>query len=183
MSSYYEAVDGIQCDRAMIDACREAVKGKGDGRVSVEDAKEVFKKIADGGKETQRERWTLRFCLTAFKWTEAAQAYISDEVKKLKQEDEPPAKKQRTEGSSYYEVIDGEECDRGIVNACREAVEGKGDGRVSVEDAKSVFEKVSDGGEITERERWTVRYCLTEFTWTEAAQDWIVDAIKKFDEA
>eukprot|EP00927_Polykrikos_kofoidii_P007861 TRINITY_DN1322_c0_g2_i1.p1 TRINITY_DN1322_c0_g2~~TRINITY_DN1322_c0_g2_i1.p1 ORF type:complete len:184 (-),score=49.09 TRINITY_DN1322_c0_g2_i1:83-634(-) len=183
MSSYYETVDGVECDRAMIDACREAVEGKGDGRVSVEDAKEVFKKIADGGKETQRERWTARFCLTAFKWTEAAQAYLAEEVKKVRQEDEPPEKKQRTEGSSFYEVIDGEECDRAVVDACREAVEGKGDGRVSLEDAKTVFAKISDGSEITNHERWTIRYCLTEFTWTESAQDWIVEEIQKFDKA
>ena len=33
---------GMACDRAVIDACRTAVAGQGDGRVSIEDAKQVY---------------------------------------------------------------------------------------------------------------------------------------------
>jgi len=183
MSSYYETVDGQKCDRAIIDACKEAVAGRGDGRVSVDDAKKVFEKIADGSKETQVERWTVRYCMTKYNFTEAAMDWITEACSKVKQDDadeEPPAKKPKSEGdASYYEEIDGLECDRSIVDACREAIAGKGDGRVSVEDAQTVFLKVADAGKVTQCERWTVRYCLTEFNWTEPAQDWIVESMKE----
>ena len=60
--NYYEKVDGLNCDKAVIDACREALKG--DGRVNAEDAKNVFAKIADANKVTRIERRTLWHCRT-----------------------------------------------------------------------------------------------------------------------
>ena len=70
--SYYVTIDGVKCDRGIIDACETAVKAKGDGRVSKEDAEKVFAKAAEGFKVTRCARWTLRYCLAHFKWTEAA---------------------------------------------------------------------------------------------------------------
>mmetsp|Transcript_18120 Transcript_18120/g.49721 ORF Transcript_18120/g.49721 Transcript_18120/m.49721 type:complete len:190 (+) Transcript_18120:98-667(+) len=166
--SYYETVDGVKCDKALIDACREAMAGRGDGRVSREDAKKVFEKAIDGGKITKAEHWSLIHCLTAFHWTEAAHDWI---LESLKDEDgEPKAKKAKT-GGSYYETIEGLKCDRAIIDACREAVDGRGDGRVSAEDAEKVWKKMEDGGKITSAERWTLRYCLTVFNFTEKALD------------
>ena len=166
MGSYYETIDGARCDRAVIDSCREGVAGKGDGRISVEDAKKVYETLADGGKLTRTERWTFYYCLMHFKWTAAAHDWIIDALKEVVEEDqdaEPAAKKAKTEGASYYETIDGMKCDRAIVDACRDAIAGRGDGRVSLEDAKMVWEKALDGGKVTRRERWTLRYCLKEF--------------------
>lgn len=183
-SSYYETVDGMSCDREIIDACRTAVAGCGDGRVSVEDAKKVFVKVADGGRETAVERWTMRFCMQEFKWTEAAHDWIVEELKKVPQEgteaDEPAAKKPKTDGGGYYEVIDGFKCDRGIVDACREAMGGQGDGRVSKEDAEKVWAKAMDAGKVTDAEKWTLRYCLSSFNWTRAAHDWLLEQLHEY---
>merc|ERR1719331_2479070 len=88
---------------------------------------------------------------------------------------EPETKKAK----SYYEQIDGMKLDAKVVEVCREAVKGRGDGRVSVEDCKKVVESVLDGGKMTQAERWTVRYCLTEFNWTGAAVDHLHEVIKK----
>merc|ERR1712107_841687 len=63
-------------------------------------------------------------------------------------------------------------CDRGLVDAVREAVEGKGYGRVSKADA----------AEVSQTERWTLRYCLTEFTWTDAARDWLAEEFVRYAE-
>ena len=54
-------IDGVKCDRGIIDACETAVKAKGDGRVSKEDAEKVFAKAAEGFKVTRCARWTLRW--------------------------------------------------------------------------------------------------------------------------
>ena len=72
-------IDGVKCDRGIIDACETAVKAKGDGRVSNEDAEKVFTKVADGFKVTRCARWTLRYCLAHFKWTEAAVTYLAEQ--------------------------------------------------------------------------------------------------------
>jgi len=176
-SSYYESIDGMKLDRETIDACRTAVAGTGDGRVSVDDAKKVFATVADGGKVTQCERWTVRYCLQEFMWTEPAQAWIVEALKNVNQTGQSPAKKAKTSASNYYEVIDGFKCDRAIIDACREAVAGEGDGRVSAADAQKVWEKAADGNQVTNSERWTVRYCLGAFTWTTPAHDWIFDQL------
>jgi len=178
-SSYYETIDGMHCDRAIIDACRTAVAGVGDGRVSVDDAKKVFESIADGDKETRVERWTVRYCLQEFKWTEAAHDWLVEELKKVGQEGAAasPAKKARTSGAGYYETIDGCKCDRGIVDACREAVVGQGDGRVSEDDARKVWAKAADGTKVTHAEKWTIRYCLGSFNWTRGAHDWTLEQL------
>ena len=82
-------IDGVKCDRGIIDACETAVKAKGDGRVSKEDAEKVFAKAAEGFKVTRCARWTLRYCLAHFKWTEAAVTYLDEQMKAATQEDDP----------------------------------------------------------------------------------------------
>ena len=82
-------IDGVKCDRGIIDASETAVKAKGDGRVSKEDAEKVFAKAAEGFKVTRCARWTLRYCLAHFKWTEAAVTYLAEQMKAATQEDEP----------------------------------------------------------------------------------------------
>lgn len=182
-SSYYETIDGLRCDRGIVDACRTAVTGSDDGRVQVEDAKKVFEHVADGNKETACERWTVRYCLQEFKWTEAAHDWLVEELKKVPQV-ESPAKKARTSGGGYYEKIDGFQCDRAIIDTCREAVDEVGEavgvfGRVSEEDARKVWAKAADGNEVTDAEKWTIRYCLSNFTWSRGAHDWILEQLQK----
>lgn len=185
-SSYYETIDGLRCDRGIVDACRTAVSGTEDGRVQVEDAKKVFEQVADGNKETACERWTVRYCLQEFKWTEAAHDWLVDELKQVVQVGVTgsPAKKARTSGGGYYEKIDGYQCDRGILDACREAVGQVGEvvgvfGRISVDDARKVWAKAADGNQVTDAEKWTIRYCLSSFTWTREAHDWILEQLQK----
>jgi hypothetical protein len=174
-SAYYEMVEGMKCDRAVIDACRDATVGQGDGRVSVEDAHKVFAAVADGNKVTKVEMWTLRYCMTEFKWTEAAHDWIVEALNKV--QNKPKAKK-RTSGKSYYEVIDGCKCDRSIIDTCRECVEGQGDGRVSADDAQKVWEKAKDGKGVTSIEKWTLRYTLCAFNWTRAGHDFMLEQLK-----
>merc|ERR1711974_488123 len=85
-------------------------------------------------------------------------------------------------GSGYYEKVDGVDCDKDILEQCRESAKGEGDGRVSKKDAEAIFEKVKDGGKVTGAERWSLTYCLTAVKWTDAGQNWIVKAMEEFEE-
>merc|ERR1712196_383387 len=169
----------MRCDRSIIDACRTAVSGAGDGRVSVDDAKKVFEDVADGNRVTACERWTVRYCLQEFKWSEAAHDWLIAELKNVPGGDMSgmsPAKKARTSGGGYYEKVDGFQCDRAVIDACREAM---GYGRISEEDARKVWEKAADGSQVTDAEKWTLRFCLGEFSWSRNAHDWLLQQLQQ----
>jgi hypothetical protein len=168
-SSYYETIDGMKLDRGIIDACRGAVAGS--GRVSVDDAKKVFVEVADGGRATACERWTVRYCLQEFKWADAAQTWLIESLATLKG-GQGPAKKAKTSGKGYYETVDGFKCDRAIIDSCREALSA--DGIISKEEAQTVWAKAADGNQVTDAERWTVRYVVSAFNFAEPAQDFIM---------
>jgi len=175
MTSYYQTIEGVSCDRAIIEACSKAVAGMGDGRVSLDDAKVVFEKVKDAGKVTKAEVWTLRYCLTEYNFTEAANDWITEAVSAMTEWGSKEFA-QETSNVSHYEQVDGVKCDHGIIEACRKAL--KTGGRISKEEAKAVLAEMLDGGKVTDKEKWTLRLCLSEFNWTEAAHDWIIDELK-----
>jgi flagellar basal body-associated protein FliL len=80
MSSYYKKINGKNYDRAMLDVADKSIEGKGDGRVSLTDAKAIFKKAKDGGKITDIELRTLNYILEKYKFTEPALKYIEDSL-------------------------------------------------------------------------------------------------------
>eukprot|EP00929_Paragymnodinium_shiwhaense_P121275 TRINITY_DN93436_c0_g1_i1.p2 TRINITY_DN93436_c0_g1~~TRINITY_DN93436_c0_g1_i1.p2 ORF type:complete len:532 (-),score=223.31 TRINITY_DN93436_c0_g1_i1:102-1631(-) len=161
-------IEGVTCDAGILALCEKAAGG---GAISPE----TMKKIADFGELSQAARWAIRYALSEYTFTEAAHDAAVEIAKSLP--DEPAEKKRKTKG--YYVTLDGVKCDSGVVEACQFAVQGSGDGRVSVEDAKKVWGKVLDGGKKTMSESWTVRYCLSAFKWTEAAKTWLAEAMKK----
>ena len=80
MSSYYKKINGKSYDRAMLDVADKGIAGKGDGRISLNDAKAIFKKAKDGGKITDIELRTLNHILENYKFTEPALKYIEDSL-------------------------------------------------------------------------------------------------------
>jgi len=80
MSSYYKRINGVNYDRAMIEAADKSVKGKGDGRISLDNAKTLVEKMEDGGKITDTELRTLNYILRNYKMTEPALKYIEDSL-------------------------------------------------------------------------------------------------------
>ncbi len=76
MSSYYKKIDGKNYDRAMLDIADKSVDGKGDGRISLADARGIIKAVKDGGKITDIEKRTLNYILEKYKLTETALKHI-----------------------------------------------------------------------------------------------------------
>jgi hypothetical protein len=81
---------------------------------------------------------------------------------------------------SYYRVIGGEKYDDELLKAAEEAVAGRGDGRISLEDAKVLLEKVMDGNSYTEIEKATVAYIRENFKWTDEADEWFRTEIRRW---
>jgi hypothetical protein len=79
---YYVEMDGIRCDRKLIELADGAVAGKGDGRISIDDAKALFAAVADGNAYTDVEKNTMRYIRDNYKFTLEADAWFRTEVRK-----------------------------------------------------------------------------------------------------
>jgi hypothetical protein len=73
---------------------------------------------------------------------------------------------------SYYKLVDGKKMDGHLLDIATNAVEGKGDGRISKEDSESLLKAVTDGGVYTDVEKVTMDHIRTNFQWTEGADEW-----------
>lgn len=74
---------------------------------------------------------------------------------------------------SYYRTIGGRRYDRALLEQAETMTQGHGDGRISQADAEALLELARDGDSITDAERETLRYILTEFSVTDKAAAWL----------
>jgi nucleoid-associated protein YgaU len=82
MASYYKKIKGKNYDRALLDLADSSTKGKGDGRISINDAKKLFKKIKDSDTYTDIEKRTVQYIRDNFKFTKEADSFFRSEVRK-----------------------------------------------------------------------------------------------------
>lgn len=171
MSTYYAIIDGQRYNASLINNATFRTRGAGDGRISLQDAQDLWLIAKDGGRITEIEENTLTYLLGAFTWTDAAKAWLEEEMS-VEQENI----------TSYYQVIDGLRYDRKILQEADRRVAGQGDGRISLDDAEMLWPLFGDFGDVTIVEERTLQYLLTNYAWTQQAKDWLlpkVDRISK----
>lgn len=81
---------------------------------------------------------------------------------------------------SYYKVIDGVKYDRAMLAFCDAATKKQGDGRISMADAKELFELIKDGDKYTEVEKNTMKHIRDSYKWTDAADEWFRTEVRKW---
>ncbi len=81
---------------------------------------------------------------------------------------------------SYYKTIDGKKYDGELIELAEKLTAGKGDGRISLDDAKQLLAGVKDGAEYTDVEKETMAYIRDNFKWTEESDDWFRTEIRKW---
>lgn len=74
---------------------------------------------------------------------------------------------------AYYITLGGIDYDRKLVEKAQYLANGKGDGRISVEDIQTLYRAAQDAGKITEVEERTLWYVLYNFNATQAAMNWL----------
>lgn len=79
--SYYKQIDGKRYKAATLLMADESVAGKGDGRISKEDAEKIFATISDGSAYTQVEKNTMHYIRENYHWTEGADALFRTKVR------------------------------------------------------------------------------------------------------
>ena len=70
--------------------------------------------------------------------------------------------------------------DRDLIDAAKEALAGRGDGRISMDDATILLEKVKDKNTYTDVEKDTMEYIRKNFKWTDEADEWFRTEIRKW---
>lgn len=102
MSSYYKRINGRNYDKAMLDVAGKSVKGKGDGRISLADSRNIVKQITDGGKVTDIEKRTLNYILENYTLTETALKHIEKSMADFLE----PEMKSETKSSKTVTVVE-----------------------------------------------------------------------------
>lgn len=77
---YYELIDNVKYDKKLLDKARELIIGRGDGRISEEDAKILIEESKDGNKVTEIEKQTLQYIVDNFNCTELAVALLLQNI-------------------------------------------------------------------------------------------------------
>lgn len=79
---YYKTIDGKQYDGAIIEMAEELTKGRGDGRISMDDAGKLLNAVKDGDSYTDVEKDTMAYIRDKFKWTDEADEWFRTEIRK-----------------------------------------------------------------------------------------------------
>jgi hypothetical protein len=80
--SYYKTINGVNYDREMLEIADKATAGQGDGRISIADAHQLFAAVKDGGRYTDTEKTTMAYIRDHYKFTEEADGWFRDEVRR-----------------------------------------------------------------------------------------------------
>jgi hypothetical protein len=82
MSHTYRIVDGVKLDNYLIDAADVAVSGKGDGRISIDDARELMRRVKEDGLYSDIEKVTIAYIREHYKWTDEADDWFRTEIRR-----------------------------------------------------------------------------------------------------
>ncbi len=80
--SYYKVIDGKKYDREMLEIADRATQGKGDGRISLADAKKLITAVTDGGRYTDIEKDTMARIRDNYRFTDEADAWFREEIRR-----------------------------------------------------------------------------------------------------
>lgn len=74
-----------------------------------------------------------------------------------------------------YVTIDGEKYEKELLDLAKEHTTGRGEGKISKDEATDLIKSAKDGSQVTDTERNTLKYIRANFEFTDAAA-------KQFDE-
>lgn len=151
--SYYKSIEGVKYDSGLLDKADALTSGRGDGRISEQDAEALLKNAMDGGKITRIERRTLEFILLNYKCTDNAIEYLEGHL---------------------YRLVENAKYDRVLLDAADLALEGRGDGRISLDDAETLWAMVASDSLVTTTERNTIRHICKAYKCTDTARDFLL---------
>lgn len=68
----YVTIDGVKYEKELLDLAKAHTTGRGEGKLSVDEVKDLFASAADGPGVTDTEKRTLEYIRQHFEFTDAA---------------------------------------------------------------------------------------------------------------
>jgi len=116
----------------------------------------IIGEIEDVTNITNKERQTIFFILDTYYCSYEAIENLRKYVSK-----------------SYYKQIDGIKYDRSLLLLAETLIKGQGDGRISENDMKKLYESACDGNKITPYEKDTLYHIYNNFKCTSSAKEYL----------
>lgn len=82
--------------------------------------------------------------------------------------------------ATYYKRIKGKNYDGKLINKADRSVKGRGDGRISLSDAKTLLKTVKDSNNYSEIEKATMRHIRDNYDFTPEADRWFRSQIRSW---
>lgn len=82
--------------------------------------------------------------------------------------------------AAYYKKIKGKNYDKNLIDAADSSVQGRGDGRISLNDAKKILRTVKDSSDYSDIEKSTMKYIRDHYAFTPEADRWFRGEIRKW---
>lgn len=82
--------------------------------------------------------------------------------------------------ATYYKKIKGKNYDRKLIGMADASVQGKGDGRISLNDARKILRAVKDSSDYSDIEKNTMKYIRDHYAFTPEADQWFRGEIRSW---
>jgi len=79
----YVTIDGQKYEKELLDLAKHHTTGKGEGKISKDEAADLIKSAQDGVKVTDTEMATLKYIRSTFDFTDAGAAFFDAQMAKL----------------------------------------------------------------------------------------------------
>lgn len=159
---YYKVVDGKTFDADLFALAERAQTKDPDGRISLETARKMFEAVIDGGVYSQVERDTVEHLLNTMSWDSKAKSWFLSELESWESKKAVPE----------HRIVEGKEVDKQLYAIAEDAVANNPDKKISLADARLLYEAVIDGGIYTSVEWETVRLIKKNMAWHPEALEW-----------
>eukprot|EP00438_Fugacium_kawagutii_P031082 Skav204624 [mRNA] locus=scaffold1712:257009:261639:- [translate_table: standard] len=150
--SYYRYVDGVECDRALLEAAERVAAN---GPISLVDAMELWDKAKDGNRITEVEKHTLGWALEHLEFTEKGKAFLEQQLL----------------DGSYYTSIGRSRYSRELMQRAESFSE---QGGISQQQAMDLWQMAMDDDRLSDCERRTFRYILQNLNATTGARKFLL---------
>ena len=80
--SYYTVIKGKKYDRRMLELAEGLTSGRGDGRISIADAKNLLRVVKDSNNYSTTEKLTMEYIRKHYKFTKEGDEFFRNEIRK-----------------------------------------------------------------------------------------------------
>jgi len=79
----YVSIDGNKYEKELLELAKAHTTGRGEGKISKDEAADLLKSANDGQGVTETELATLKYIRANFEFTDAAARYFDEELAKI----------------------------------------------------------------------------------------------------